>query len=386
MAPKKQPEVVEEPVKLTRKRSLKRLGFNTGGYFGKYKKLISKKHFGRSLNAFTGHWGIAVLALIVIISGVTPEQTFSSPSSPARSRTVIELASANYFHESALYDEVIVTVGENSDFIFKTGATETIITRNNRTTTIVYDVRAGESVASVARDFGISPDTLKYANKLSSNNLTVGQQLKIPPIDGIYVSVARNDTLSSISRKYKVDVDEISRFNNLDTSQPIFAGQEILIPGVVAPKAPTANQTSTGSSATITPSGVASSIIADGQGQFIWPLQSATHFISQGYKSYHQALDLNRLNGWGIYASASGVATVIPGRYGYGNHIDINHGGGWVTRYAHLSEFKIKNGEYVQQGQLIGIMGSTGRSTGPHLHFEIRFNDKPLNPLNYLPK
>jgi murein DD-endopeptidase MepM/ murein hydrolase activator NlpD len=352
---------------------------------GKIKRTVSLKAVGRSINAFTSHWGITILALVVIISGVAPNQVFSagnqSARTGARSKTIAEIASAEFFNENVDYDEVIVTVGENNDYVFKTGATETIISRNNRNTTIVYEVKPGESVASVARDFGISPETLQYANKISGNTLTRGQKLKIPPVDGVYVAVAKNDTLSSISRKYKVSVADITKFNGLDTSQPIFSGQEILIPGVVAPK-----PTSAGGQPTITSGGGPAKITPDAKGQFIWPLQSATHFISQGHRGSHRALDLNRLNGPYIFASAAGVAKVIPLRTGYGNHIDINHGGGFVTRYAHLSEFKIKNGEYVQQGQLIGIMGSTGRSTGPHLHFEIRLNDNPLNPLNYLPK
>lgn len=178
-------------------------------------------------------------------------------------------------------------------------------------------------------------------------------------------------------------MDDVTKFNNLDSSQPIFSGQELLIPGVVAPKA---SSGTSGGGSTIAPSGVSPSINPVGTGQFIWPLQSATHYISQGYRGGHAALDLNRFNGTGIYSAAAGVVNIIPGRTGYGNHIDIKHGGGWMTRYAHLSSFKVKDGEYVQQGQLIGIMGSTGRSTGVHLHFEIRLNDRPVNPLNYLPR
>lgn len=327
------------------------------------------------------------MAVLVILSGVIPNRAFSATPEPGqRSRTIAQIASAEYFDETADYDEVIVTVGDNDDYIFKTGATETIISRNNRSGTIVYEAKQGESVASIARDFGLSPDTVNYANK-TSGSVTPGQKLKIPPTDGIFVAVAKNDTLSTIARRYKVSVDDVTKFNNLDSSQPIFSGQELLIPGVVAPKAASTPSAGGGrGTTTISPSGVSPSIVPEGTGQFIWPLQSATHYISQGYRGGHQALDLNKLNGRGIYASAAGVVTTLGGRTGYGNHIDIRHGGGWMTRYAHLSEFKVKNGEYVQQGQLIGIMGSTGRSTGIHLHFEIRLNDRPVNPLSYLPK
>jgi len=332
------------------------------------------------LQSFSSHWAIIALAIGVVLVGTVPHNAGALAIGTQRARTVAQLASAEYFNEDVVYDEVITTVGDNNDYLFKTGATETIITRNTRTETIFYDVKPSESVASVARDFGLSPDTVRNVNKLSGNGLTAGQKLKIPPVDGIYVTVQKNDTLSAISKKYKIALADVRKYNNLPEGEPIFSGQEILVPGVVAPKPAGAGKSKidaeTGALAGRLPGG----------GQFIWPLESPTHFISQGYKSYHRALDLNRLNGWGIYAAAAGVVKTSSTRYGYGNSIDINHGGGFVTRYGHLSQFKVKTGDYVQQGQLIGIMGSTGHSSGPHLHFEVRINDVPVNPLNYLPR
>ncbi|MDD5606074.1 MAG: M23 family metallopeptidase [Patescibacteria group bacterium] len=340
----------------------------------------------RSLHSFGSHWAIILIAIAVVVSGATPRQAATavggSPDSRVHYRTIAELASIEYFNEDVVYDEVIFTVGDNNDYIFKTGATATVISRNNRKTTIEYTVKSGESVSSVASDFGLSPDTLRYANNLSGNTLTEGQVLTIPPIDGVYVAVKTNDTLSTIASRYKISVDEIIKYNGINKDEPIHAGNKLLIPGVVAPKS------SSGSA--YSPTGNASTLPAFNpsatSGQFIWPTTTLTHYISQGYKYYHKAIDLNRLNGWGIYASASGIVRTYATRYGYGNYIDINHGDGWVTRYAHLSEFKVKPGDYVQQGQLIAIMGSTGRSTGPHLHFEIRYNGAPLNPLSYLPQ
>ncbi len=359
------------------RRSLRNLGFGTMRKF--VKPNLSFRSARRSMQSFSSHWAIIVLAIGVVLVGALPQNT-GATSDNHRSKTVAQLASADFFNENVVYDEVITTVGANNDYLFKTGATETIITRNTRTETIFYNVKSGESVASVARDFGLSPDTVRYVNKLSGNGLTAGQKLKIPPVDGIYVTVQKNDTLSGISKKYKIALADIQKYNNLPAGEPIFSGQEILVPGVVAPKS-----ASTGRSGITADTGALAGRLSGG-GQFIWPLESPTHFISQGYKSYHRALDLNRLNGWGIYAAAAGTVKTSSTRYGYGNSIDINHGGGFVTRYGHLSQFKVKTGDYVQQGQLIGIMGSTGRSTGPHLHFEIRVHDSPQNPLNYLPR
>ncbi|AKM84519.1 MAG: peptidase M23 family protein [candidate division Kazan bacterium GW2011_GWA1_50_15] len=348
---------------------------------------LSFKPIYRSLNSFGSHWAIVTLAITVIFSGLIPRPAAVAVGGEVgqervRYRTVAELASTEYFNEDVVYDEVITTVGDNGDYIFKTGATETIISRNSRHETIVYEVKPGESVSSVARDFGLGPDTLRYANKLTGNGLTAEQKLKIPPIDGIYITVNKNDTLSTIAKRYKVNVADIVKYNAIDQNAPIFSGQELLIPGMVAPKSSGGSQ--------YVPSGNIQGLPnfnpTSGTGQFIWPLESPTHFISQGYRAYHKALDLNRLNGWGIYASAAGIVRTYSVRGGYGNYIDINHGNGWVTRYAHLSQFKVNSGDYVQQGQLIGIMGSTGRSTGPHLHFEIRYNGTPLNPLSYLPR
>jgi len=386
--PIKRPETgSKKPVEVRHKprRSLRGLSFDA------IKRVslpaLSIKPIYRSLNSFGSHWAIVLLAITVILSGLTPRQAMiavggETNQNQVRYRTVAELASTEYFNEDVVYDEVITTVGDSNDYIFKTGATETIISRNARRETIMYEVKPGESVSSVARDFGLSPDTLQYANKLTGNALSTGQKLKIPPIDGIYVTVNKNDTLSTIAKRYKVNVDDIVKYNGLDTSAPIFSGQELLVPGMVAPKSSSGSQ--------YVPSGNIQGLPgfnpSASAGQFVWPTTSPTHFISQGYRTYHRALDLNRLNGWGIYASAAGIIRTYSVRGGYGNYIDINHGNGWITRYGHLSQFKVKSGDYVQQGQLIAIMGSTGRSTGPHLHFEIRYNGTPLNPLSYLPK
>ncbi len=349
---------------------------------------LSLKPLYRSLHSFGSHWAIVVLAITIVLSGITPRGANVAIGgeggyNQARYRTIAELASSEYFNEDVVYDEVIITVGDKNEYIFKTGATQTIISRSSRKETIEYEVKEGESLASVARDFGLSPDTIRYANKMSNNTVTVGQKLTIPPTDGIYIAVRKNDTLSSIATRYKISVDNLLRYNSINKDEPIFAGQQLLIPGIVAPKLASGSQQYVPSGDV---TGLPSFNPAADTGQFVWPTTSPNHYISQGYWYAHKAVDLNRLNGWGIYASAAGIVRTYSTRWGYGNYIDINHGNGWVTRYAHLSQFKVRSGEYVEQGQLIAIMGSTGRSSGPHLHFEIRYNGAPLNPLSYLPR
>ncbi|OGB74346.1 hypothetical protein A2V68_01170 [candidate division Kazan bacterium RBG_13_50_9] len=299
-------------------------------------------------------------------------------------KTIAEIASAATLAElgNPLYtnEEYSVTIDSSGDYLFKTVQTETIISRSNRRETITYIVRPGESVGSLASDFGLTAVTIRYANKLSSNALKVGQELKIPPVDGLFVAVKRGDTISTIAKRYRISSDDIIKYNNLSADATIHVGNELLIPGAIVPNtaSPSYSQAGNISVPNFNPTPYS--------GKFIWPTESPTHYISQGYKAYHRAIDLPRTNGWGIYASAPGIIQTRSTLGGYGKLIIINHGGGWTTYYGHLSEYKVEPGQYVQQGQLIAIMGSTGRSTGAHLHFEIRQNGTPLNPLNYLPR
>jgi len=342
--------------------------------------------FSRDLALHNTRWWIIGLAVMVLITGfrIYPNQDIGGAGNlqSPRYKTIAQLASAgdldNLGDPLFSHDEYTMQLDSSGDYLFKTGQTETIISRSTRKETIKYTVREGENLNSLANDFGLTVLTIKYANNLSSNTLKVGQELRIPPIDGLYVQVKKNDTLGGIANKYKVNLDDIQKYNELTTGDPIHVGQELLIPGAVVPKAVTSPSGGNLPSYNPTP---------QTSGKFVWPLESPTHFISQMPRTGHVALDLNRLNGTGIYASAGGVAQVKSGyNGGYGNLIIINHGDGWSTCYGHLSQFKIKNGDYVKQGQLIGIMGTTGRSTGVHLHFEVRYQNKPQNPLNYLPR
>lgn len=341
----------------------------------------------RNLAVYTTRWWIVGLAVLVIASGfrIYPQDAGgpATGSTSSRYRTIAQLASTagiEDFNNPLNAEEYSIPLDITGDYFFKTGGTETIISRSSRKETIKYIVRSGETLSILASDFGLTALTIKYANNLSSTTLKTGQELRIPPVDGLYITVKRGDTLSSLASRYKVSSDDIAKYNGLTTSATIVTGQELLIPGAVMPKA---QATPTAGANVNVPAYSPVSY----SGKFIWPTETATHFISQKPRRGHMALDLNKLNGWGIYASAAGVVQIKTGyNGGYGNLIIINHGSGWSTYYSHLSQFKVKNGDYVQQGQLIAIMGSTGRSTGVHLHFEIRHSGSLMNPLDYLPQ
>jgi murein DD-endopeptidase MepM/ murein hydrolase activator NlpD len=247
-----------------------------------------------------------------------------------------------------------------------------------------YTVKAGDTVLGIAQRFGLQPETLMWANAFIEQNpdrLRIGDQLRILPVDGVLHVVKRGDTLSGIASTYKTDMQAIVAFagNNIKSiNDPLPIGKEIIVPGGVKPYvAPATSAASTAYSVQRPPDAPA------GSGNFSWP---AAGYISQGYWRAHPAIDIAGWLGAPVSAADSGFVVTAGGGWngGYGNHVLIDHGNGFTTLYAHLNSIFVKPGETVSRGQQIGTMGSTGNSTGPHLHFEIRYNGTPYNPANYL--
>jgi murein DD-endopeptidase MepM/ murein hydrolase activator NlpD len=236
-----------------------------------------------------------------------------------------------------------------------------------------YTVKEGDTLAKIADTYGVSIDTVKWANDLKGDSLSIGDTLKIPPVTGIVHKVQEGETVQSIAKKYKTDAQNIvnfpfNDFADLDTFA-LNVGQTLIVPDGVQPAA---------APIYIAPP---SSFIALGTGQFLWPTNGV---ITQYPIWYHMAFDIANPSGPGVVAADSGVVSVPPFmRYGYGNHIVIDHGNGMSTLYGHLLEIYVKTGDRVSRGQVIGRMGSTGRSTGTHLHFETRVNGVPVNPAQF---
>lgn len=234
----------------------------------------------------------------------------------------------------------------------------------------LYVVRKGDTAPSVAKLFGVTTNTILWANGLKpGDKLKEGDTIIVLPISGVKHVVTKGQTLKSIAKFYKVDVNDIIDFNNLDESEKLAIGDELIVPGAeievetIAPKKPTPNYYADNSKSS--------------GGYFIRPLKCGIQ--TQGkHDKYAVDLACGKI-GTPIYAAASGK--VIFANYGwngaYGNLIIITHPNGTQTFYAHQSKFAVSQGDNVTQGQIIGYVGNTGRSTGPHLHFEVRGAKNP---------
>ncbi len=253
----------------------------------------------------------------------------------------------------------------------------------NRESIIDYVVADGDTVSSIAEKFGITSDTILWQNKLrDSDSIKIGDKLQILPVPGIAHVVQKGDTVESIAKKYGLLSAEpivefpFNTFTNDETFE-LAIGQTVIVPngekqsvGILSPQI--ARQTQ------ITPN--AGTAVASGS--FVWPAQG---LITQGFYWYHPGIDIANAGAPSVVAADAG-RIVAEGwdNSGYGNRIIIDHDNGMQTLYAHMSAFYVTLGQTVNRGDAIGRMGSTGHSTGTHLHFEIHSNGIHLNPFNYL--
>ena len=244
-----------------------------------------------------------------------------------------------------------------------------------RTSIEYYEVEEGDTLSSIAERFSLSINTLIWENRLSARSIIrPGQKLTILPTDGITYRVGRGDTVAKIATRYKVSAENILTYNKV-ASSALTVGQTIVIPGGRPPAAPvTVARTST-----IAPISSPTSSTT----RLLWPTDAKR--ISQYYTWRHGGIDIAGPSGTAIYAAEEGIVEVAGwNRGGYGYYIIIDHGGGLKTLYAHSSKLHVAAGDRVERGQHIANVGSTGRSTGPHLHFEVRIRGGRTNPLNYI--
>jgi len=237
----------------------------------------------------------------------------------------------------------------------------------------VYIVREGDNLSQIADMFGVSVNTIIWTNDLKRGSLIApGQTLVILPVSGIQYTIKSGDTLASIAKKYNGDASEIINFNGLIDGKGLIAGEIIVIPnGEYETPTTSTTQTYTASQ----PKTISSVSYA---GYYIRPIDNGRR--SQGLHGYN-AVDLANSCGTPIMASASGDVIISRSsgwNAGYGNYVVISHPNGTQTLYAHLSSNIVSVGWHVVQGQVIGYIGTTGKSTGCHVHFEIRGAKNPF--------
>ena len=272
--------------------------------------------------------------------------------------------------------------------IVKPDIASTKLTKRARTGVIDYTIKTGDTISTIAEEFELNVSTILWENNLTVyNTIRPGDTLKIPPANGVSYVVAKGDNISAISKKFSIGEEEILKANKLDDGSKLAIGVKLFIPGGKKLASPEKQQTKT--QTRYTGFSAISDIIEKVPGsksitgnKMVWPAGVRT--ITQYFSWRHSAADIAGPVGTPIYAADSGTVEVLGWGRGYGNQIVVDHGGGKKTRYAHLSKFYVKKGEKVTKGQAIAAMGSTGNSTGPHLHFEVIINSTKYNPLNYI--
>lgn len=256
-------------------------------------------------------------------------------------------------------------------------------TKRARTETINYVVKSGDSISTIAENFEVSVATILWENNLSSYSIIrPGQKLVVLPQSGLSHLVKSGDTVGSIAKKYDIEETEILGYNKISRSDTLQIGDKLFIPGGKKVSLPAYKPKSYTGFTAIKNIVKAPSAKPAASNKMNWPTVGTR--ITQYYSWRHHGLDIANKTGTPIYAADSGTVEVLGWGTGYGNQVVINHGGGKKTRYAHLSKFFVKKGDKVEKGQTIAAMGSTGWSTGPHIHFEVIINGKKYNPLNYI--
>lgn len=259
----------------------------------------------------------------------------------------------------------------------------TAISQKPRSEIVEYKVESGDTISSIAKKFAVSADTIKWANNLTNlNAVKPGDNLKILPVTGVSHIVKSGDTLASVAKKYSAQDQAIMDFpfNDVPDDFSLKVGQLLIVPEGSPPEVPSPARTKPKYLA----QGPASPAFdAPFGASFIWPTSGG---ITQYYAWYHPGVDIANRTAPGVAAIDGGVVVVAgwPDSQGYGNRVVLDHGNGYRSLYAHLSNIYVSVGETVSRGQLIGQMGSTGRSTGTHLHLEIHYKGVPINPLAIL--
>ncbi len=308
------------------------------------------------------HPGKAIALLAILSLLLVPIPAVQAASG----RPISESYGPFYVDEDSLSLRLLNSPAPNPEQQVQTGRWELL-----RSDIITYTIQPGDNDWAIARRFDLDVDSLRYANDWLRNNpdlIFPGDKMVILPLKGAYVTVEEGDTVEKIALRYGVAPADIVDFplNGLNGSDRLVVGQKLILPGGRLD--------------------YAQKILAPGPASgytLAWPLRGV---VSQGYHSGHQAIDIASYYGANVYASQDGrvkQARFSPGGW-LGFTATIAGNDGVSTRYCHLSGLVVEPGQIVSRGQIIGQVGSTGNSTGPHVHFEVYQGGSVVNPLNLL--
>ncbi len=243
------------------------------------------------------------------------------------------------------------------------------VEEKRKPTIFIHKVHAGETLWDIATAYGITIDTILSANDFKDpNRISIGQELQILSVQGVLHKVVSGESLWEIAERYEITVDDISKANDIADPSQLAPNTKIVIPGATR----------------LRPRYV---LVVNGQLQkaFDWPVKGRISSpFGPRWGSMHNGMDIAVPTGTPIKAAADGRVTFAGWNGGYGILVIVDHGNGVETRYAHNSRLNVKMGQKVERGQVVSYSGNTGNSTGPHLHFEIRQRNTPVNPHPYL--
>lgn len=366
------PEPLEQGEPILHGRSLIRFSAKVAVWIWRWNgdKEAQRPMMGR----LASHVAVALTLVLFVILGSVKFDSIASASEAAadiasRNASAPALASSM---ASAYYR------GTANTRIVRQVESHTAIPERPRLGVETYIIQAGDTAETIADVFGLQPTTLLWSNpemEKMPDLLRVGQVLVILPVDGVYHTVEVSDTVASLAETYKVDGEAIvdCPFNTIPENKQLTVGEKLIVPGGTKPYV--------AQKVTAYEGPVETEVT--GAGIFYWPTSGV---LTQGYWYGHRAIDVGASIGTAIIASDGGYVSFAGWTdIGYGYLIVLDHANGFQTYYAHLSQIFVYEGDSVYAGQVIGGMGSTGNSTGPHLHYEIRYNGYPTNPLLYLP-
>jgi murein DD-endopeptidase MepM/ murein hydrolase activator NlpD len=273
----------------------------------------------------------------------------------------------------------------SSDIMIDSAKLGTVIPEGRtREEVLVHKVESGETLESIAKDYKVTVDSIKYVNDMQDEDtIKPAQELTILPVTGVLHEVKSGDTVESIAAKWKVPAQAIVDINWLDEPYEVHDGQKLVIPNAEIPKPIEPQRSQPASGLAVRPQPQQSQGPAPASGKFVFPTSGQ---ITQYFSYYHNGLDIGTMNdNRPIWSADSGIVTFAGWWNGGGGYsVWVDHGNGYVTQYAHMSQIHVSVGQRVGRGQQLGLTGNTGLSFGNHLHFNVLLNGKLVNPLSVL--